>query len=224
VIYIALDYDKLSGPITRHSIILIVSGLTSLLALFLLVIKLFNNIYENLRKIKMQIISLEEGDFTVTSKLDDGGELQLLSETTNRMTATLNQVLKDTRDQASNVQNLAALLEADANESVDKLYQLSVETTVKTRDEVEEIFDLLNKIEQQVRSKTIVDDDFANKIEKLKSIAKDHSVDATFLTLTLSDLLKSLHGQSSKLSDISNHLLNHMEKFILEESKTNPIG
>ena len=85
VIYLALDYGEMSGPLYRHSIILIVSSLASLVGLFLLTAKFFNKIYEKISRIKSQIKQLEEGDFTAKNTVKDDSELGDLSKSVNRM-------------------------------------------------------------------------------------------------------------------------------------------
>ena len=220
VVYIALDYDQLSAPLYRHSVILIVSGLISLIALFILTASFFNHIYRDIQHINTQVKLLEVGDFTAQSEIPHGkGELTNLSTSANRMVHTLNQVLKDTSDQATKVQRLARLLEAEASQSVEKVYTISMETTVDARDEVEEINDFLVQVEKHLlsldRNETI--NALLNRMETIRTIAKDRSVSTTEITLTLADLLKSLHSQSSELSDISKVLLQKMSQFKLED-------
>ncbi|WP_270584558.1 methyl-accepting chemotaxis protein [Bacillus smithii] len=109
VIYIALDYGALSGPLYRHSIILLITGVISLIVLFLLTARFFNRIYENIQKIKRQIQSLEKGDLTAKSNVNDRSELENLSQSTNRMVDKLNQLVKDTQEQATKTQKLSVL-------------------------------------------------------------------------------------------------------------------
>jgi methyl-accepting chemotaxis protein len=217
VIYIALDYEKMSGPLYRHSIILIISGLASLVVLFLLTARFFNRIYENLQKIKKQITSLEEGDLTVKSEIKDGSELEVLSESTNRMVDKLNKLITDTHTQAMKTQRLSVLLESEASESVEKMYTLSTEATIRSRDQLNEIMSFLEEIEHtmNIYPKAGITEDVLSKIETLKHIAKDRTAATTETTITLSDLVQSLHEQASELSDISNSLLEYMGKFKL---------
>ena len=217
VIYIAFDYNELTGPIFGHSIILVVAGLASLLALFVLTIKFFNKIYESIQKIINQITSLEEGDLTVKSKVNDGSELGKLSESTNRMVDKLNRLVTDTQEQASNTQRLSILLEAEASQSVEKMYEISTETTIKSREQLYEITEFLNEIEEIFQpykdNKSV--EVLLNKFEFMREVANERTAVTTDFTITLSDLLQSLHGQSSELSDISNKLLEHIGKFKL---------
>jgi methyl-accepting chemotaxis protein len=217
VIYLSLDYEKMSTPLYRHSIILIVSGLLSLVILFLLTARFFNRIYENIQKIKRQIKLLEEGDLTAKSEVNDGSELEQLSKSTNRMVDQLNKLVKDTQDQATKTQRLSVLLEAEASESVEKMYELSTEATMKSRDQLYEITELLddmgNILKPYKQNENI--GNIIEKIELLKQIVNDRTAATTDMTITLSDLLQSLHGQSKELSDISNTLLDYMAKFKL---------
>ncbi|MEG9295795.1 methyl-accepting chemotaxis protein [Mangrovibacillus sp. Mu-81] len=217
VIYIALDYEKMSGPLYRHSIILIVSGLASLVVLFLLTARFFNRIYENLQKIKTQITSLEEGDLTVKSSIKDGSELEVLSESTNRMVDKLNTLVTDTHEQAIKAQRLSVLLESEASESVKKMYTLSTEATIKSREQLNEITAFLDEIAASllILPNAGGTEEILERVDALKQIAKDRTAATTDTTITLSDLVQSLHEQASELSDISNSLLDYMGKFKL---------
>jgi methyl-accepting chemotaxis protein len=217
VIYIALDYEKMSGPLYRHSIILIVSGLASLVVLFLLTARFFNRIYENLQKIKKQITSLEEGDLTVKSSIKDGSELEVLSESTNRMVDKLNTLVTDTHEQAIKAQRLSVLLESEASESVEKMYTLSTEATIKSREQLNEITAFLDEIAASllIHPNAGGTEEILERVDALKQIAKDRTAATTDTTITLSDLVQSLHEQASELSDISNSLLDYMGKFKL---------
>lgn len=217
VIYLALNYGEMSGPLYRHSIILIISGLISLTALFLLTARFFNMIYESIQKIINQMNLLEAGDLTAKSDVKDGTELQRLSRSTNRMVDKLNTLVSDTQEQASKTQRLSVVLEEEASDSVEKMYELSTEATMKSRDQLFEITSFLDELSdvlvnykenQQVIS-------VMEKIEGMKQLANERTASTTDMTITLSDLLKSLHGQSSELSDISNALLESMSKFKL---------
>ncbi|OMP67509.1 methyl-accepting chemotaxis protein [Domibacillus epiphyticus] len=214
VIYIALDYEEMSGPLYKHSLILIVTGLISLVSLFLLIAKFFNRIYENIEKIINQIKLLEEGDLTAKSKVNDGSELDKLSKTTNRMVEKLNQLVMDTQEQAKKTQRLSMILETDAAQSVDKMYALSTEATMKSREQLYEITEFLNSVlnvlESSEENSTIIKD-----IEKMRKVANDRTASVTNTTITLSDLMQSLHEQSSELTSISNKLLEHISKFKL---------
>jgi methyl-accepting chemotaxis protein len=217
VIYLAFDYNQMSMPLYRHSIILIFTGLLSLVVLFLLTARFFNRIYENIQKIKVQIKSLETGDLTAKSDVRDKSELENLSESANKMADKLNTLIKNTQNQAYKTQKLSFLLESAASESIDKMYQVSTEATMKSRDQLFEITEFNNLVEQvlqpykdQEAVKLVLD-----SIDKMRDIANERTSATTDVTLTLSDLLKSLHGQSSELSEISNTLLEYMEKFKL---------
>jgi methyl-accepting chemotaxis protein len=217
VIYVALDYGALSGPLYRHSIILIVSGLVSLIALFLLTARFFSQIYEKISHIKSQIKQLEEGDLTAKSTIKDGSELGVLSESVNRMVDRLNKLVKDTQEQATKTQRLSVLLEAEASESIEKMYELSTDATIKSREQLYEIITFLDEVTEVLQPYKDNDNVLSvlEKIEPMKEVANERTAATTEITITLSDLLKSLHGQSSELSEISNTLLEQMDKFKL---------
>jgi methyl-accepting chemotaxis protein len=217
VVYIALDYGALSGPLYRHSIILIVSGLISLLALFLLTAGFFNQIYEKISMIKSQIKQLEAGDLTAKSTVHDRSELGILSESVNSMVDKWNKLVKDTQEQAIKTQRSSMILEAEASHSVEKMYELSTEATIKSREQLYEISEFLDGIMQALEpykeNKNIVT--IMEEVEKMRQVANDRTAATTNTTITLSDLLQSLHGQSSELSDIAKVLLEHIGKFKL---------
>ncbi|MCI2256046.1 methyl-accepting chemotaxis protein [Domibacillus sp. PGB-M46] len=214
VIYIALDYEEMSAPIYKHSIILILTGLISLLSLFLLIVKFFNRIYGNILKIMRQINLLEEGNLTAKSKVNDGSELDTLSKTTNRMVEKLNQLVTDTQEQAKKTQRLSMILEMETAQSLDKMYAVSTEATMKSREQLYEITeflnDVLNALEPTKENSSVIEN-----VERMKKVATDRTAAVTNATITLSDLMQSLHEQSSELSAISNILLKHISKFKL---------
>lgn len=217
VIYIALDYGKMSNQLYRHSIILIVSGILSLLVLFLLTARYFNRIYENIQKIIDQIKQLEKGDLTAKSNITDGSELERLSQSTNSMVDKLNTLVTETQEQARKTQRLSLLLEAEASQSVEKMYEVSTEATMQARDQLYAITEFLDNVYEVLlpykdNEKAVV---VIEKIEEMKQVANERTGATTNTTITLSDLLKSLHGQSSDLSDISNALLEQIGKFKL---------
>ncbi|WP_100407019.1 methyl-accepting chemotaxis protein [Bacillus solitudinis] len=217
VVYIGLDYSALSGPLIRHSLILLITGLVSLVALFLITASFFNKIYEKISHIKSQIKQLENGDLTPQNGLEDGSELGRLSESVNRTAIGLNKLVTDTQEQATKTQNLSVLLETEASQSVEKMYELSTETTTKAREQLFEIIEFLEGVEQVLQPYN--DNENVEKtlgqVEAMKVIANERTSTTTGMTITLSDLLKSLHGQSSELSDISNNLLEKISKFKL---------
>jgi methyl-accepting chemotaxis protein len=217
VIYLALNHGKMSAPLYRHSIILIVSGLVSLLILVLLTARFFNRIYENIQKIKSQIKLLEEGDLTAKSEVNDESELDKLSKSTNRMVDRLNKLVKDVQEQATKTQRLSLLLEAEASQSVEKMYELSTEATMKSREQLyeiteflDEMIDVLQPYKQNEKVGNIIE-----KIEVMRQIVNERTAATTEMTITLSDLVQSLHEQAQELSEISNTLLNYMAKFKL---------
>ncbi|KGR90269.1 hypothetical protein CD30_12430 [Ureibacillus massiliensis 4400831 = CIP 108448 = CCUG 49529] len=218
VIYVGLDYDHMSAPLKNMSLILLGFSFISLLALFILSTRFFGKIYKNIQVIISQIKTLESGDFTSQSEIKDNGELGDLSASANRMTVTLKDVLKDTTKQASKVQTLSSQLNNEANETVEKVYEISIDLTSKARDDAFEIMDFLDMVEKTLQSVSKTEDveSLLNRIEKVRALTNDRSQSATEITITLSDLIKSLQEQSMELSEISNVLFKNMYKFKLK--------
>jgi len=216
VLYIALDYGKMVWPYYRVAVTIVISSFISLAVLFVLTARFFNRIYLNIQKIIKQIHSLESGDFTAKSEVRDKGELGRLSESTNKMADALNRLLSDTYDKATKVQKLSVLLENEANESVDKAFSLSMETTSTARASLEEIYYFLDLVEEQLqlqdhpKAREALD-----KLDMMRELARERTNNATEMTIMLSDLFKSLHAQSSELSDLSDSLLRQLGKFKL---------
>ncbi|GGH83194.1 methyl-accepting chemotaxis protein [Pullulanibacillus pueri] len=217
VIYVALNYTKMSAPLHNLSFILIAFSVISLLALFILTARFFSSIYKNIQDIIKQIMRLEGGDFTAESEVKGKGELAELSTSTNHMVRTLNQVLKDTTKQAEKVQALSLDLQKDADESVERMYALSLDLTTKARDDHFEITDFLDSLEAKVLPLKDQEgvQDILRRIEDIRKISNDRSSSTTDITLTLSDLLNSLQVQSAELSNISSTLFKNMYKFKL---------
>ncbi|MDC3414981.1 methyl-accepting chemotaxis protein [Aquibacillus sp. 3ASR75-11] len=221
VIYIALDYEKMSAPLKNNSLLLIVFGFLALLLLFIITARFFSDIYNNIAKIINQIKSLEKGDFTSRSHVEDGGELSDLSKTTNKMAETLNKLIGETREQATETERHAYLLEAEANNSVEKVYSMSVDTTTTSREAIEEIDYFLNELEGYLqqeegeKAKSIL-----GKVDEVREQIRAGTNSTTEMTITLADLLKSLHNQSASLSDISKKLLKNMAQFELNTDES----
>jgi methyl-accepting chemotaxis protein len=216
VIYLALDYNAITGPMIRHSIILIISGLVSLMALFFFTARFFNKIYENIQKIKKQIHSLEAGDLTAKSDVHDNSELQMLSESANRMVDTLHQTIGDANQIAVKTQRLAYMLEEEASKSVEQMYRMSTEKTIESREQLEEVLAMLDAIEKEISNSPVSNkEELFQKLEQLRKIAHARTFSTTEMTITLSDLMQSLHRQSEQLTDISETLLKSMERFKL---------
>ncbi|MBO1513935.1 methyl-accepting chemotaxis protein [Metabacillus bambusae] len=214
VIYIALDYDLLSAPLVRHSWILIATGIMSLVVLFLLAVSFFNQIYTNIQKVKVQMERLATGDLTAKSSIKNGGELTILSESANQMVDTLYEMLDNTNNQAITTQRLSYYLEQDTKKSVDELFNLSIETTGKQRQVVEDILYFLDQVEKHLKElETPEDNEILQKVDDMRLFARERASTTTEMTITLSDLVKSLHGQSKELSDVSKNLLEHLAKF-----------
>lgn len=215
VIYVAMDYEKMSAPFKNYSYILIVFGFMSLLILYLTTTRFFNGIYHNISKIIEQIKSLEKGDFTVRSDVKDGGELGELSNSANTMADTLNEVLSHTKKKAQQTEKHAYLLESEANNSIEKVYTMSMEATTESREKMEEIFYIIEKILNEESEK---DNTLRNELKMVRELVQGQSNSTTEMTITLSDVLKSLHEQSSSLSEISKKLLSSLDKFELNDS------
>ncbi|MCM3390376.1 methyl-accepting chemotaxis protein [Ureibacillus chungkukjangi] len=218
IIYMALDYSKMSKPVEKLSILLIAFGVISLLVLFIMTARFFSVIYKHIQVIMNQIKTLESGDFTTQSKIEGSSELVELSNSTNHMTSTLNKVLKDTTKQAQKVQTLSSDLKSEADDSVEKVYALSIDLTSKAREDAYEINDFLEMLEEKLNalSKTEVTETILARIEEVRSISSNRAASATEITITLSDLMKSLQDQSIELSEISSKLFENMYQFKLK--------
>ncbi|WEG12466.1 methyl-accepting chemotaxis protein [Pullulanibacillus sp. KACC 23026] len=218
VIYVALDYNRMSAPLKNMSWILLVFSLLSLLALFVLATRFFNSIYKNIQAIMTQIKQLEVGDFTARSIVTDTGELADLSASTNHMTETLNEVLKDTTKHAEKVQSLALALKSDTDNSVEKVYSLSIDLTSRAREDNFEVSNFLDMLEEKTKLIEAKSDreEIMNRIMTIKELSNNRTESTTDITLTLSDLIQSLHNQSIELSDISGSLFNNMYQFKLK--------
>ncbi|RAK23527.1 hypothetical protein B0I26_101490 [Anoxybacillus vitaminiphilus] len=216
VIYLALDYNAITGPMIRHSIILIISGLVSLMALFFFTAGFFNKIYENIQKIKKQIHSLEDGDLTAKSDVHDNTELQILSESANRMVDTLHKTIGNANQLAVKTQRLAYMLEEEASKSVEQMYSMSTEKTIESRELLEEALAILDAVEKEISNSSLSNkEELFEKLEMVRKIAHVRTSSTTEMTITLSDLMQSLHRQSEQLTDISETLLKSLERFKL---------
>ena len=218
VIYVGLDYNHLSAPLQNMSLILLAFSLISLVALFILSTSFFSKIYKNIQVIISQIKKLESGDFTTQSEVNDKGELANLSASANKMTSTLSHVLKDTTKQAEKVQTLSLDLKAEADESVEKVYAISIDLTSKAREDAYEINDFLEMLEEKLKTlpKTEEIETILNRVEEVRIISSNRAVSATDITITLSDLMKSMQAQSVELSEISGKLFENMYQFKLK--------
>ena len=185
--------------------------------MFILSTRFFSAIYKNIQVIISQIKQLELGDFTAKSEVIAKGELADLSNSTNHMTDILNGVLKDTTKQAEKVQYLSKELKSEAAESVDKMYALSLDLTSKAREDNFEISDFLDTLEEKLKElpKTEDIENILTRVEAVREISNNRSESTTDITLTLSDLLKSLQAQSEELFNISSTLFKNMYKFKL---------
>ncbi|MGG4041197.1 hypothetical protein [Bacillus smithii] len=188
-----------------------------MIVLFLLTARFFNRIYENIQKIKRQIQSLEKGDLTAKSNVNDRSELENLSQSANRMVDKLNKLVKDTQEQAAKTQKLSVLLEAETSQTIEKIYAMTTETTMKSREQLYEIISFLDELVETLqpykKNEQVLH--LIEKVEDMKQIANERTAATTDMTITLSDLIHSLHGQSRELSEISNALLESMKKFKL---------
>ncbi|KAB8130717.1 hypothetical protein F9U64_13880 [Gracilibacillus oryzae] len=220
VIYLALDYGELSGPLYRHSILLVISGLLSILLLFLLTTTFFNRIFQNIQTINTQVQLLGTGDFTAKSVINEENEFSQLSQSANKMVRTLNHVLEETSNKAYQTQRLAVLLEADAAKSVEHLYTVSMKETKQLREQLDDIIEFLDQLEVYVREKnqdssTEDVEEVYKKMETIRQMLKEQTATTTDTTVALADLLTSLHGQSSQLTHIADSLLKQISRFKL---------
>ncbi|WP_067724664.1 methyl-accepting chemotaxis protein [Oceanobacillus damuensis] len=218
VIYVAMDYEKISAPFKNYSFILIAFGFISLVILFLTTTRFFNKIYTHITKIIAQIKSYEKGDFTERSKIKGSGELGRLSQSTNKMGETMQGVLGEMHKQAVKTEHHAYLLEAEANNSVEKIYSISMEATTDARESAEELAYLITQIEKILEENKIADHLVYENFSRIQSLMENQATSTTEMTITLSDLLKSLHGQSASLSEIAKKLLNNLEQFKLNDN------
>lgn len=217
VIYVGLDYSRISEPLKNMALILLIFSLLSLVALFILSTRFFSRIYNKIQVIISQIKTLESGDFSNQTTIEGKDELADLSKTTNRMTNTLNQVLRNTTKEAENVQKLSLALKNDADEVVEKTYELSVELTSKAREDYYDTTDFLDRLEEQIYSSNNKEEfeEILSKIEHIREISNNNSTSITEITIQLSDLLRFLQSQSDDLSNISSSMFNNMYKFKL---------
>ncbi|EPZ44511.1 methyl-accepting chemotaxis protein [Alicyclobacillus acidoterrestris] len=217
VLYVALNYDRMSQPIYRLSMVLIVFGLIGLIALFFTTARFFNRIYENISKIKSQIKLLETRDFTARSKVSDRGELNELSASTNHMAETLQTVLRDTDEQVEQTQRLSVLLESEASKTMEKIYTMSMKETADGRAAAEGFMDFLDRVESKLQSipDTSETSVLMDEITRIRNLVKKRTEATTDMTLTLADLLTSLHEEAVKLSDIAARLQGNLSGFKL---------
>lgn len=217
VIYVALDYTLMSEPLKQLSTLLIAFSLLSLIGLFIVSARFFSSIYKNIQVIISQIKALEDGDFTTQSEVKEKGELADLSASANHMTDTLNGVLKDTTKQAEKVQSLSSDLKAEADESVEKVYAIAIDLTSNAREDAYEISDFLDSLKENLIALPQTEDieKLLTRVEEVRTISNNRAESTTDITITLSDLMKSLQTQSVELSEISSILFENMYKFKL---------
>ncbi|ENH97536.1 hypothetical protein J416_05978 [Gracilibacillus halophilus YIM-C55.5] len=218
VIYIAMDYDEMSKSFINYAYLLIAIGVISLIVLFLMTARFFNRIYKNIQKIIYQISHMEKGDFTARSHVQDKGELKSLSESTNQLADQMSHVLSETSNQAVETEKQANLLESEANDSVDKIYMLSMETTTETREHVDEVEELTDQLKRYLQEGGFDEQEVFDKLNRIQTLIRKSSNYTTEMTVTLSDLLESLQTQSESLSDISKKLLKNLEQFTLSST------
>ncbi|WP_053220239.1 methyl-accepting chemotaxis protein [Virgibacillus senegalensis] len=220
VIYVALNYGEMKAPFYKQSLIFVLASIVALIALVLLTTSFFNKIYGNIQKIISQIRQLEKGDFTAQSTLNDQGELGSLSTSANKMASSLNLVLSETREQAKQTEKLSYMLESEADNSVEKVYTISMEATTTSREAMTEVDDFLNEVKEVLQTiDTPQAREILDRLDDFRQLSKDRAASTTDITITLADLLKSLHGQSAALSAISRKLLDNLKVFQLEENQ-----
>lgn len=220
VIYIALDYLKMSQPLKSYAIILLSFSFISLFLLFLWSTRFFKTIYTQISLISNQIKALEAGDITARSNIDQPSELKDLSNTTNAMANALNKVIVEMHEQAIFTEKNALLLYAEADNSVEKALTLSTKTTENARENLEYIEYFLKLVEEAIEPrKDPLSQKIMDQIGYMHQLAKKRTNFPTELTITLMDLLNSLKSQSNKLSENSSKLLKILEQFNLDEQK-----
>lgn len=108
-------------------------------------------------------------------------------------------------------------LKEEADESVEKVYDLSIDLTSKAREDAYNISDFLELVEEKIKNLPNKDDieHILLKTEEIRQISDNRSESTTDITITLFDLLKSLQNQSDELSEISSKLFENMYKFKL---------
>ncbi|MDM5335753.1 methyl-accepting chemotaxis protein [Fictibacillus enclensis] len=208
IIYIELDWNKLIGPLYRHSIILLISGFVSLIVLFYFSAKFFNEIYIKINMIKEQLTALRNKNFQTRSRIVDDTEIGVLSNSANEMAASLSQVLRSARNQADQTKRLSFLLEADIAKSIKELYELSVDNTTKAREELEMYRELVDSIKAN-------DSNNEQELNKLWMMIQNNTAGTTDVTITLSNIIQSLHDQSNELLNLSEELHNQLAAFKL---------
>ncbi|WP_096156845.1 MULTISPECIES: hypothetical protein [Bacillus] len=194
---------------------LIIFSIISIVIIFYITNFINKQLYENINVIKEQVIELDGGELIPSNIYDGETELKEISEGIGRITKKSEEFIAVTQKQAIKTQWLSLSLEADSSHSVEKMYELSTVDTMKNREQLLELSELLDEIttyfydsDNELNSNAIID-----KIEKIREITQNRASATTEITITLSDLLKSLQQQSSELSDISINLFKQIEQF-----------
>ena len=200
--------------------ILILVSIISVVTIFIIATLYFKQLFQSIEVIQQQITNLEVGERVLKIKNGEDNFNDIIDRL-NIIVLKNEELLTVTQKQAVKTQWLSLSLEADASHTVEKLYELSTVDTMQNREQLLELTELLDEIttfyyndENKVKNHFILE-----KIDKIRDISQNRTAATTEITITLSDLLKSLQQQSSDLSDISTNLLNQIEQFKKREAK-----
>ncbi|WP_404404938.1 HAMP domain-containing protein [Jeotgalibacillus malaysiensis] len=213
--YVSLDQSEITAPIYRTAFILMGLGLLPLILFIFLISRFFNRVADHIQLLINQVSSLEGGDLTVRNYLDDNGELRKLSVSLNKMSQRLNSLLKKATGYTTQAQRMSILLEKETKESARRLSELTVKSALMERHENEEVTQLLQDAEQFVKMYAPVKDveAYLEKIHLMRSLYQQKSAAAAEVTISISDLLHSLHGQAEALAETSQDMMEIIDTF-----------
>ncbi|TFE03963.1 hypothetical protein [Jeotgalibacillus salarius] len=216
--YVSLDRSEISGPIYRNSLIVMALRLLPLILFIILISKFFNRIADNIQKLINQVSGLEGGDLTVKNDIDDTGELRKLSVSMNKMSHRLNSMLKKASGYTTQTQRMSVILEKETKETARRLSELTVESALMARHENEEVSHLLKDAERFIKLYAPPEetDKYLEKVNLMMLHVHTKSVAATEVTITISDLLDSLHSQASDLAETSQEMMEVIDTFKTE--------
>ncbi|WP_420844228.1 HAMP domain-containing protein [Jeotgalibacillus terrae] len=213
--YVALDKSDISAPIYRNALVMMVTRLLPLILLIILISKFFNRVAIHIQKLINQVSALEGGDLTVKNDIDDQGELRKLSVSMNRMTDRLNYLLKKASGYTSQAERMSVMLEKETKETARRMSELTVESAMMARHESEEVTHMLKDAERFVRiyAPPKDADKYLEKISLMRHHVQSKSEAATEITITISDLLHSLHSQAESLAETSQEMTELIDTF-----------
>ncbi|MFD2910439.1 HAMP domain-containing protein [Jeotgalibacillus terrae] len=192
-----------------------VTRLLPLILLIILISKFFNRVAIHIQKLINQVSALEGGDLTVKNDIDDQGELRKLSVSMNRMTDRLNYLLKKASGYTSQAERMSVMLEKETKETARRMSELTVESAMMARHESEEVTHMLKDAERFVRiyAPPKDADKYLEKISLMRHHVQSKSEAATEITITISDLLHSLHSQAESLAETSQEMTELIDTF-----------